>query len=38
MGGFRDILKDLGWDSGFRIPVANEDNKQLEQEVKCLIK
>ncbi|XP_034947697.1 coiled-coil domain-containing protein 39-like [Chelonus insularis] len=32
-GSLKDILKDLGWDSGFRIPVANEENKQLEQEI-----
>ncbi|XP_057326695.1 coiled-coil domain-containing protein 39 [Microplitis mediator] len=38
MGGFKDILKDLGWDSGFRIPVANEDNKQLEQEIEKKLK
>lgn len=28
-----EILNELGWDSGFRIPVANEQNKQLEKEV-----
>ncbi|XP_043491944.1 coiled-coil domain-containing protein 39-like [Polistes fuscatus] len=28
-----DILKDLGWDDGFRIPVANEENKNLEEEI-----
>ncbi|XP_046818112.1 coiled-coil domain-containing protein 39 [Vespa crabro] len=28
-----DILKDLGWDDGFRIPVANEENKRLEEEI-----
>lgn len=29
-----EILKDLGWDDGFRIPVANEENKRLEEEVR----
>lgn len=29
-----DILKELGWDDGFRIPVANEENKRLEEEVR----
>ncbi|KAH0533732.1 hypothetical protein KQX54_001299 [Cotesia glomerata] len=38
MGIFKDFLKDLGWDSGFRIPVANEDNKQLEQEIEKKLK
>ncbi|XP_043669099.1 coiled-coil domain-containing protein 39 isoform X1 [Vespula pensylvanica] len=28
-----DILKNLGWDDGFRIPVANEENKHLEEEI-----
>jgi hypothetical protein len=28
-----DILKKLGWEDGFQIPVANEENRQLEEEV-----
>jgi len=28
------ILSQLGWQDGFRIPVANEENKRLEEEVK----
>lgn len=28
------ILNHLGWQDGFRIPVANEENKRLEEEVK----
>lgn len=28
------ILNQLGWQDGFRIPVANEENKRLEEEVK----
>lgn len=31
-----EILHELGWDSGFRIPVANEENKRLEEEVFCV--
>ncbi|XP_036139360.1 coiled-coil domain-containing protein 39 [Monomorium pharaonis] len=27
------ILSQLGWQDGFRIPVANEENKRLEEEV-----
>ncbi|XP_011872737.1 PREDICTED: coiled-coil domain-containing protein 39 isoform X3 [Vollenhovia emeryi] len=27
------ILNQLGWQDGFRIPVANEENKRLEEEV-----
>lgn len=27
------VLTELGWNDGFRIPVANEENKQLEEEV-----
>ena len=28
-----EVLRELGWSSGFRIPVANEENKALEKEV-----
>lgn len=28
-----EILKELGWDSGFRVPVSNEENRLLEEEV-----
>ncbi|KAL0099265.1 hypothetical protein PUN28_020085 [Cardiocondyla obscurior] len=27
------ILSELGWQDGFRIPVADEENKRLEEEV-----
>ncbi|XP_011163700.2 coiled-coil domain-containing protein 39 [Solenopsis invicta] len=27
------ILNQLGWQDGFRIPVANEENKRLEEEI-----
>lgn len=27
------VLTELGWNNGFRIPVANEENKLLEEEV-----
>ncbi|XP_071630319.1 coiled-coil domain-containing protein 39 isoform X2 [Temnothorax longispinosus] len=27
------ILSQLGWQDGFRIPIANEENKRLEEEV-----
>ncbi|XP_017767580.1 PREDICTED: coiled-coil domain-containing protein 39 isoform X1 [Eufriesea mexicana] len=32
------ILTELGWNDGFRIPVANEENKQLEEEIEKKIK
>lgn len=28
-----EILKSLGWEDGFQIPVANRENKELEAEV-----
>ncbi|KAK6644584.1 hypothetical protein RUM43_000851 [Polyplax serrata] len=31
-----DVLKDLGWSDGFRIPVANAENKALELEASAL--
>jgi len=27
------IMSDLGWDEGIQVPVANEENKALEQEL-----
>ncbi|XP_043275463.1 coiled-coil domain-containing protein 39 [Venturia canescens] len=30
---FEDVLDELGWKDGFRIPVANEENKRLEIEI-----
>ncbi|XP_018404795.1 PREDICTED: coiled-coil domain-containing protein 39-like isoform X2 [Cyphomyrmex costatus] len=27
------ILSQLGWQDGFRIPIANEENKHLEEEI-----
>ncbi|XP_070157828.1 coiled-coil domain-containing protein 39-like isoform X1 [Polyergus mexicanus] len=32
-GNIDVILSQLGWQDGFRIPVANEENKRLEEEV-----
>ncbi|CAH1955933.1 unnamed protein product [Acanthoscelides obtectus] len=29
----KDILEKLGWDDGFQIPIANDENKELEQEL-----
>lgn len=34
MANMEVILSQLGWQNGFRIPVANEENKHLEEEVK----
>ncbi|KAK3929103.1 Coiled-coil domain-containing protein 39 [Frankliniella fusca] len=33
-----DILKQLGWTDGFRIPVSNEENKTLENLVEAKMK
>ncbi|XP_030752346.1 coiled-coil domain-containing protein 39-like [Sitophilus oryzae] len=33
MAYLEDILKKLGWESGFQIPVANATNKKLEEEL-----
>ncbi|KAL7305753.1 hypothetical protein TKK_0002003 [Trichogramma kaykai] len=27
------VLEDLGWNEGFRLPIANTENKRLEEEV-----
>lgn len=32
------VLTQLGWGDGFRIPVANEENKRLEEEVRGILK
>ncbi|XP_015429686.1 PREDICTED: coiled-coil domain-containing protein 39 [Dufourea novaeangliae] len=32
------ILSALGWEDGFRIPVANAENKQLEEEIEKKMK
>ncbi|XP_011697657.1 PREDICTED: coiled-coil domain-containing protein 39 [Wasmannia auropunctata] len=32
-GNIDVILSQLGWQDGFRIPVANEENKRLEEEI-----
>jgi len=32
------ILSELGWQDGFRIPVANEENKYLEEKVKRILR
>lgn len=37
-GNIDVILSQLGWQDGFRIPVANEENKHLEEEVKITTK
>ncbi|XP_044008258.1 coiled-coil domain-containing protein 39 [Aphidius gifuensis] len=37
-GSIEEILNELGWDNGFRIPVSNEDNKLLEEKIQRNIK
>lgn len=32
-----EILRKMGWTSGFHFPVANDENKALQQEVEQLI-
>ncbi|KAF3424983.1 hypothetical protein E2986_08613 [Frieseomelitta varia] len=32
------VLTELGWNDGFRIPVANEENKRLEEEIERKMK
>lgn len=32
-----DVLKTIGWDSGFRLPIANEENQALERELAHLV-
>lgn len=34
IGIIDEVLNDLGWNDGFRIPIANEENKKLEEEVR----
>lgn len=33
MSYLNEILKKLGWEDGFQIPIANAENKALEEEV-----
>lgn len=28
-----DILKKLGWDGGFKVPIANKENEALQAEL-----
>ncbi|XP_063973949.1 coiled-coil domain-containing protein 39 [Diachasmimorpha longicaudata] len=37
-GPIEEVLNELGWNDGFRIPVANEENRQLEDEIDEKIK
>ncbi|XP_054016689.1 coiled-coil domain-containing protein 39-like isoform X2 [Hylaeus anthracinus] len=32
------ILSELGWNDGFRIPIANEENRKLEEEIERKMK
>jgi hypothetical protein len=32
-----NLLKELGWADGFHIPVANEANKALEEQVRIIL-
>ena len=38
VGTIEEVLTELGWDDGFRIPIANEENKRLEEEVRKYIR
>lgn len=29
----KEVLKEMGWSDGFRVPIANQENKVLEEEV-----
>jgi len=33
------LLAEVGWDAGFALPVANAENKALQEEVsnKCML-
>lgn len=33
MSYLSEVLKKLGWKDGFQIPIANDENKALEEEV-----
>lgn len=33
VSAIEEVLSDLGWNDGFRIPIANAENKHLEEEV-----
>ncbi|XP_015113777.1 coiled-coil domain-containing protein 39 [Diachasma alloeum] len=37
-GPIEEVLNELGWSDGFRIPVANEENRRLEEEIDRKIK
>jgi len=32
----KTVLNEIGWDEGITIPVANEDNKLLEDEASII--
>ena len=32
----RNILEQIGWSNGFRLPVANDENKALEAQLERL--
>ena len=29
----RSVLGEMEWDGGMKVPVANQENKQLEEQV-----
>jgi len=33
----RTVLNEIGWDEGITIPVANADNKILEEEASIVV-
>jgi len=33
----RTVLNEIGWDEGLTIPVANADNKLLEDEASLIL-
>lgn len=37
VSAIEEVLNDLGWSDGFRIPIANEENKRLEEEVRVFL-
>lgn len=34
---YEEVLKKMGWVDGFRVPIANEENKVLEAELEQLM-
>jgi len=32
----KTVLNDIGWDEGITIPVANDENKLLEEEASII--